>query len=101
MNVVRLELARGLGRHIRAGHPWVFRKGLEHAPRIPAGSVVDLTENGRFVALGYYPWHQPRRGDVVVYKPPDEPNVVFIKRIAALGGDRIVLCQLAGLDAIP
>ncbi|RKH57172.1 class I SAM-dependent rRNA methyltransferase [Corallococcus aberystwythensis] len=57
MNVVKLELARGLGRHLRAGHPWVFRKALEHMPRIPAGSVVDLTENGKFVARGYYDPH--------------------------------------------
>ena len=57
MNVVKLELARGLGRHLRAGHPWVFRKALEHPPRIPAGSVVDLTENGKFVARGYYDPH--------------------------------------------
>nr|WP_216669296.1 class I SAM-dependent rRNA methyltransferase [Corallococcus exiguus] len=52
-----MELARGLGRHLRAGHPWVFRKALEHMPRIPAGSVVDLTENGKFVARGYYDPH--------------------------------------------
>ena len=54
MNVVRLELAKGLGRHLRAGHPWVFRKALAHPPRVPAGSVVDLTEDGKFVARGYY-----------------------------------------------
>lgn len=53
-SVVRLELAPGLGRHIRAGHPWVFKKALERIPKIPAGSVVDLTENGRFVARGYF-----------------------------------------------
>ncbi|HSP18153.1 MAG TPA: class I SAM-dependent rRNA methyltransferase [Myxococcaceae bacterium] len=54
MNLVRLELQRGLGRHLRAGHPWVFRKAVEKLPRIPAGSVVDLTEGGKFVARGYF-----------------------------------------------
>ncbi len=54
MSLVKLELAPGLARHLRAGHPWVFRKGLARAPKIPAGSVVDLTEGGRFVARGYY-----------------------------------------------
>ena len=54
MNLVRLELQRGLGRHLRAGHPWVFRKAVEKLPRIPPGSVVDLTEAGKFVARGYY-----------------------------------------------
>lgn len=54
MSLVRLELMKGLGRHLRAGHPWVFKKALERLPKIPAGSVVDLTENGRFVARGYF-----------------------------------------------
>jgi len=54
MSLVRLELQRGLGRHLRAGHPWVFRRGLETLPRIPPGSVVDLTEGGKFVARGYF-----------------------------------------------
>ena len=54
MNLVRLELQRGLGRHLRAGHPWVFRKAVEKLPKIPAGSVVDLTEGGKFVARGYF-----------------------------------------------
>ena len=54
MNLVRLELQRGLGRHLRAGHPWVFRKAVERLPKIPAGSVVDLTEGGKFVARGYF-----------------------------------------------
>lgn len=59
MNVVRLVLRPGLGRHLRAGHPWVFRKGLEQVPRIPPGSVVDLTEGGKFVARGYFDPHSP------------------------------------------
>ena len=54
MSLVRLELQRGLGRHLRAGHPWVFRRALETLPRIPPGSVVDLTEGGKFVARGYF-----------------------------------------------
>jgi 23S rRNA (cytosine1962-C5)-methyltransferase len=52
--LVRLELKPGLGRHLKAGHPWVFKRGLEQTPRIPPGSVVDLTEGGRFMARGYY-----------------------------------------------
>jgi len=54
VSLVRLELQRGLGRHLRAGHPWVYRKALEHVPKLPPGSVVDLTEAGKFVARGYY-----------------------------------------------
>lgn len=53
-HLARVELKAGLGRHLRAGHPWVFKKGLETVPRLPAGSVVDLVEGHRFVARGYF-----------------------------------------------
>ncbi len=57
MSLARLALAKGLGRHIRAGHPWVFRRAIDRPPKLPAGSVVDLIENGKFVARGYYDPH--------------------------------------------
>jgi 23S rRNA (cytosine1962-C5)-methyltransferase len=51
----RLELQKDLARHLRAGHPWVFRKALARAPRgLPAGTIVDVVEGSRFVARGYY-----------------------------------------------
>jgi len=51
----RLELQKDLARHLRAGHPWVFRKALERAPKgLPAGAIVDVVEGDRFVARGYY-----------------------------------------------
>jgi 23S rRNA (cytosine1962-C5)-methyltransferase len=51
----QLPLRKDLARHLRAGHPWVFRKAVEKAPgRLPAGAIVDVTEDGRFVARGYY-----------------------------------------------
>ncbi|MDX2013909.1 MAG: class I SAM-dependent rRNA methyltransferase [Myxococcaceae bacterium] len=53
-HLARVELKPGLGRHLRAGHPWVFKKGLEQVPRLPAGSVVDLVDGHRFVARGYF-----------------------------------------------
>ena len=50
-----LELRKDLARHLRAGHPWVFRKAIERAPRgLEAGAIVDVVEQGRFVARGYY-----------------------------------------------
>ncbi len=51
----RLELQKDLARHLRAGHPWVFRKALARpAKGIPAGTIVDVVEGNRFVARGYY-----------------------------------------------
>ncbi len=54
----RLALQKDLARHLRAGHPWVFRKAIERAPRgLVAGAIVDVVEGERFVARGYYDPH--------------------------------------------
>jgi 23S rRNA (cytosine1962-C5)-methyltransferase len=58
MSEASLELRKDLARHLRAGHPWVFRKAIEKAPRgLEAGAIVDVVEEGRFVARGYYDPH--------------------------------------------
>jgi 23S rRNA (cytosine1962-C5)-methyltransferase len=50
-----LQLQKDLARHLRAGHPWVFRKAIERGPKsLPAGAIVDVVEDRRFVARGYY-----------------------------------------------
>jgi signal peptidase I len=36
-----------------------------------------------------YKLHHPQRGDIIVFKPPDEASRDFIKRIIALPGERI------------
>jgi len=49
-----VRLVKDLGRHLRAGHPWIWRDAL--APvRLPAGSVVDVVDaGGRFLARGLF-----------------------------------------------
>lgn len=99
-SVVRLELAHGLGKHIRAGHPWVFRKGLEHPPRIPAGSVVDLTENGRFVARGYYDPHSAIAVRVLTREEKDRIDAAFFRtRIGSALRVRRELIDLTDTDS--
>jgi 23S rRNA (cytosine1962-C5)-methyltransferase len=56
---VQLELSKDLARHLRRGHPWVFRKALAKPPKASAGEVVDVTSGGRFVARGLYDPHSP------------------------------------------
>ena len=51
---VQVTVKPGLGRHIRAGHPWVFKKAIEAPPKVPVGSVVDLVDDGRFAGRGYW-----------------------------------------------
>ena len=80
MSLVRLELIKGLGRHLRAGHPWVFRKALSLVPKIPAGSVVDLTENGKFVARGYFDPHSAISVRVLTRDPRETIDLAFFER---------------------
>ena len=100
MNVVKIELARGLGRHLRAGHPWVFRKALEQVPKIPAGSVVDLTENGKFVARGYFDPHSAIAVRVLTRDPRENIDADFItRRVRQSLAERQSLIDLADTDS--
>jgi signal peptidase I len=48
-----------------------------------------IVEGDRIIAdMGYYKTHQPNRGDVVVFKMP-VTDVLYTKRIIAIGGDTI------------
>lgn len=52
--VPRVRLRKELARHLRAGHPWVWRDALLPAAH-PAGTVVDVEDGaGRFVARGLF-----------------------------------------------
>lgn len=100
MNVVKIELARGLGRHLRAGHPWVFRKALEQVPKIPAGSVVDLTENGKFVARGYFDPHSAIAVRVLTRDSRENIDADFItRRVRQSLAERLSLIDLTDTDS--
>lgn len=81
--LVKLELKAGLARHLRAGHPWVFRKALTHAPKIPPGSVVDLVEGHRFAARGYYDPLSPIAVRVLTRDPHETVDEHFFARKVA------------------
>ncbi len=54
-----------------------------------AGKLVDWVP---FVDVGvheYWVFHPPQRGDIVVLRPPIEPDRPYIKRVIGLPGDRI------------
>jgi 23S rRNA (cytosine1962-C5)-methyltransferase len=77
----QLELRKDLARHLRAGHPWVFRKAIERAPRgLLAGAVVDVVEGGRFVARGYYDPHSAIAVRVLTRDAAEAVDAAFWKR---------------------
>src|SRR3954468_4810864 len=52
---VKLELQKDLARHLRGGHPWVYKRAIERPPAgLQSGAVVDVVAGGKFVARGYY-----------------------------------------------
>lgn len=78
---VRLPLQKDLARHLRAGHPWVFRKAVERAPKaLPAGAIVDVVEGERFVARGYYDPHSAIAVRILTREPAEAIDAAFWKR---------------------
>ena len=100
MTLARVELKAGLARHLRAGHPWVFKKAIAHAPKLPAGAVVDLVEGGRFAARGYWDPVSPIAVRVLTRDEREPIDAAFFKRrIEACHAHRRELIDLDGTDA--
>jgi signal peptidase I len=59
--------------------------------QIPSESMVpNLLVGDRLVADGWAYWHSdPKRGDIIVFDYPKDPNTKFVKRLVGLPGDVI------------
>ena len=59
--------------------------------KIPSGSMhPTLLEGDRILVSKFAYWARPpQRGDIVVFRYPDNPKRPFIKRLVAIGGDRV------------
>ena len=59
--------------------------------RIPSGSMLDTLRPGDRVLVNRVVYHlrDPHRGDVIVFHYPQDPEVVFIKRVVGVPGDRL------------
>lgn len=64
---------------------------LVQAFRIPSGSMrPTLMERDRiFVNKLIYRFKDPKRGDIVVFKYPEDEKTDFVKRLIALGGETV------------
>lgn len=60
--------------------------------QIPSESMNPTLEPGDRVLVNrvaYKFGSKPKRGDIIVFQSPDDPNVDFIKRVVAVGGETI------------
>lgn len=64
------------------------------APFIVDGDSMEPNyHNGEYLLVDEisYRFKQPQRGDVIVFHPPGEPSVFYIKRVIGLPGDTVEL----------
>ena len=59
--------------------------------KIPSGSMrPTLIEGDRILVNKFlYRLRPPQRGEIIVFRYPDDPKRPFIKRLAAFGGERV------------
>ena len=81
----------------------ILRSFLVEPFRIPSGSMEPTLLPGDFILVNKFsyglrlpvahtkivPLGEPERGDVVVFRYPEDPKTAFIKRIVGLPGDRL------------
>lgn len=82
---------------------WVIRSFLIQPYRVPTGSLLPTIEPGDFLVVNQFAYglhfpignkkfmevSEPKRGDIVLFYYPVDPNVVFVKRLIGLPGDHI------------
>lgn len=82
---------------------WVVRSFIVQPYRVPTGSLEPTIFPGDFIAVNQFayglrfpignfkliPVGEPKRGDIVLFRYPVNPSVIFVKRLIGLPGDHI------------
>jgi signal peptidase I len=81
----------------------LLRAFVVEAFKIPSGSMIPTMQVGDhifvnkfiygvripFTKIKFFEWRKPKRGEVIVFIYPREPDKDFIKRVVGIEGDRI------------
>jgi len=82
---------------------FLLRSFLVEPFKIPSGSMIPTLAIGDFILVNKFeygirlpvinkkilPLGEPQRGDVMVFRYPEDPSLDYIKRVAGLPGDKI------------
>jgi signal peptidase I len=82
---------------------FLLRSFLVEPFKIPSGSMVPTLVVGDFILVNKFTYgirlpilnkkiidlNQPKRGDVMVFRYPEDPSLDYIKRVVGLPGDRV------------
>lgn len=81
----------------------IFRYSVAAPYKIPTGSMIPTLKIGDFIFVSKLSYgvklpftninlvehDTPKRGDIIVFKYPENPDLDFIKRVVAVGGDEL------------
>ena len=69
----------------------IIRAFVVQAYKIPTGSMIPTLDIGdRILVCKFLYWfREPRPGEIVVFKYPEDPKLAYIKRLVATGGQTV------------
>lgn len=71
----------------------IIRTFVVQAFRIPTGSMHPTLKVGDRILVNkfIYKFREPKRGEIIVFVYPEDPKKDYIKRLIALGGEKVLI----------
>ncbi len=71
----------------------IIRTFLISPFQVEGNSMLSTLEHKQYIIINKLAYHtgSPGRGDVVVFRPPNDPKRPYVKRVIGVPGDRIVI----------
>ena len=71
----------------------VIRTFLVSPFQVDGNSMSNTLEDREYIIINKLSYYigDPKRGDIVVFRPPNEPKKYYVKRVIGLPGDEVIL----------